>query len=67
MTNDYFLRLPQVLNLIGVSKSTLYRLINKGLFPEQIKLCTRIVVWNGTEVQDWLSVTATGKVWVRTK
>ena len=60
---EQFLRLKQVLDLIGVSKSTLYRLMEKGNFPKQIKYCTRIVVWRATEVQDWISVTATGKVW----
>ena len=45
-----FLRLPEVLNLVGVTRSTLYRWMDAGAFPKQIHLGPRSVVWNEQEV-----------------
>jgi prophage regulatory protein len=51
---DYFLRLPQVLDYVGVSKPTIYRWIKEKTFPEPIKLSTRMAVWKKADVQEWM-------------
>ena len=51
---DYFLRLPQVLDYVGVSKPTIYRWIKEKTFPEPIKLSTRVAVWKTADVKEWM-------------
>ena len=51
---DYFLRLPQVLDYVGVSKPTIYRWIKEKTFPEPIKLSTRVAVWKTDDVKEWM-------------
>ena len=48
------LRLPTVLERIGLSKSTLWRLIKDGEFPEPIKLGPRATGWLEEEVEAWI-------------
>ena len=45
-----FIRLPQVLEMTGLSTSTIYRWMTDGTFPKQIQLGSRSVVWNEQEV-----------------
>jgi prophage regulatory protein len=40
-----YLRLPEVLNRIPVSKSTWWAGIRKGIFPKPVKLSPRVTVW----------------------
>lgn len=51
------LRLPAVLQLVGVSKSTLYRWAEAGMFPKPRALTpTRsTVAWSAAEVQAWIA------------
>lgn len=48
------LRLPKVLEKIGISRSQLYRLINQGEFPKQYHLSIRTAVWDEAEIDAWL-------------
>ena len=49
------LRLPQVLALVGFTKSTLYRKVKAGLFPAPIKLSANLVVWKQQAVMEWIA------------
>ena len=53
-TAPRFLRLPEVLQITGMSKTFIYDRINDGTFPRQIQLGSRTVVWNGQEVTKWM-------------
>ena len=48
-----FLRLPQVIELTTLSKTSIYRLIADGDFPEQVPIGSRSVVWVRSDVEDW--------------
>lgn len=49
------LRLPQVKDMTGLSRSTIYAEISKGKFPKQIKLTGgRSVGWSESSVIDWI-------------
>ena len=48
------LRLPDVLERVALSKSTLWRRINDGEFPEPIKLGPRASGWLEEEVDAWI-------------
>ena len=43
--NNRFLRLPQVLERIPVSKSTWWTGVRKGTFPKPVKLTERTSAW----------------------
>ena len=49
-----FLRLPEVLNLVGVTRSTLYRWMDAGTFPKQISVGGNTVVWVESAVNSWM-------------
>ena len=55
MASDKLLRLPEVLNATGLSKSTIYARISEGTFPKQIPLGPRIVVWVESDIQNWIA------------
>ena len=50
-----FIRLPQVLEMTGLSTSTIYRWMTDGTFPKQIQLGSRYDVWNERDVIDWMN------------
>jgi len=55
MTVNYrIIRLPEVTNLTGISRSNIYDHIKKGKFPKQINLGARSVGWVESEVQEWI-------------
>ena len=49
-----FLRLPDVLKLVGLKKSTLYLYISQNKFPAQKKIGGRISVWAAADVYRWM-------------
>lgn len=48
------IRLSQVCNKTGLSKSSIHRLIAKGQFPKQLKLSARSSGWIEDEIECWL-------------
>ncbi|MBJ7444358.1 MAG: AlpA family transcriptional regulator [Sphingobium sp.] len=53
-TREAYLRLPEVLSAIGVSRPTLYRRIKAGEFPEAYSLGGNCVAWRRSEVENWI-------------
>ena len=51
---DRILRLETVLERTGLCRSTLYRKMEKGAFPEQIRIAARCVGWRESAVADWI-------------
>jgi predicted DNA-binding transcriptional regulator AlpA len=45
-----FLRLPQVLSLIPVSKSTWWAGVKSGRYPKPVKLGERITAWRAEDI-----------------
>lgn len=50
-----FLRLPQVRQRIGLSRSSLYAKIQRGEFPAPVNLGARAVGWVESEVDRWIA------------
>jgi prophage regulatory protein len=48
------LRLPQVLERTGISRSMVYLLESQGRFPGRVKVSARAVAWLADEVQSWI-------------
>lgn len=53
-SNDRILRLKAVLERTGLSRSTLYRKIQKGTFPRQVHISTRCAGWRESAVNAWM-------------
>jgi prophage regulatory protein len=51
---DILLRLPQVVRASGLSRSSIYRLVDAGAFPAPRKLSARAVAWRWRDVRAWL-------------
>jgi prophage regulatory protein len=49
------LRLPQVLEQIGMGRAWLYAEIKKGNFPEGVRLGERARGWTASSIDAWLS------------
>jgi predicted DNA-binding transcriptional regulator AlpA len=54
MDMDKVVRRKQLLELIGVSSVTQWRLEKAGLFPQRFRLGIGAVGWHLTEVEEWL-------------
>jgi prophage regulatory protein len=55
MPETGFLRLPQVLKLIPVSKATWWAGVKSGRFPASIKLGTRVTAWRVEDIRAYLA------------
>ncbi|MBS6830097.1 MAG: AlpA family phage regulatory protein [Desulfovibrio sp.] len=49
-----FLRLPQVLQLVPISKSAWWEGCKTGRFPKPVKLGPRTTVWRAEEVMEFI-------------
>ena len=49
-----FLTIKEVSKLIGISVSTINRLVKKGEFPSKIKLSPRRIVFMKNQIEEWI-------------
>lgn len=54
-TPDRILRLNTVLDRTGLSRATLYRKIQQGTFPRQVRIATRCAGWRESAVDQWMN------------
>jgi prophage regulatory protein len=54
MADSMILRLPDVSALTGLSRSTIYRLVNRGEFVRPIKISERCIGFNAGEIAAWV-------------
>lgn len=52
---ERFIRLPEVMHLCGLSRSTVYDLISRNAFPAQISLGGKNVAWLHSEITGWMA------------
>ncbi|NVD43474.1 AlpA family phage regulatory protein [Altererythrobacter sp. HHU K3-1] len=50
---DRLLRLPQVIEIVGISRSMVYRLMRRGDFPQAYKPGGYASRWSEAEVMAW--------------
>jgi prophage regulatory protein len=48
------LRLPQVMELTGLGRDTIYRYIRNGRFPAQRRISDRASAWRADEIAGWI-------------
>lgn len=49
------LRPSDILDLLSISKSTLWRWVQDGIFPEPIRLTSKTVGWTESTINEWLT------------
>ena len=54
-TNSFkqFLRLPDVIKMVGKSRTAIYRDIQGGSFPAPVRIGARSVAWNSVDLEKW--------------
>ena len=53
------LRLPEVSRATGLSRSTIFRLVQAGSFPPSVKLTARTIGWHSKDIENWIAARAT--------
>ncbi len=48
-----FLRMPTVMRMTGLGRSTIYRLIADQKFPSPVRLGPRAVAWRRSDLDRW--------------
>jgi len=48
------LRLPDVMDRVGLRRAAIYKLVSDGRFPEPVRIGARAVAWVESEVQEWI-------------
>ena len=59
---SHLLRLPQVLERTGLSRSSLYEKIAAREFPAPVKIGARAVAWVSSEVAAWIESRPSARV-----
>ncbi|GKW53754.1 AlpA family phage regulatory protein [Pseudoalteromonas sp. NCCP-2140] len=54
MSQSKLINIAQVRQLTGISTASIYRLMASGMFPNQVRLFGRKVMWLEEEVNDWI-------------
>lgn len=52
---EKILRLPEVKDRVGLSRSSIYQAIQRNEFPSQIKLGARAAGWLESDIAQWLA------------
>lgn len=48
------LRMPEVKRLTGLGRSSIYRMMDDGIFPRSVSLGSRAVGWMVGDIRAWL-------------
>lgn len=55
MATNKVLRLPEVLVRCGLQKTSVYRAIGEGTFPQPVSIGARAVAWRESDIEVWLA------------
>lgn len=48
-----FLRMPDVIKLVGIKRTVIYERIKAGTFPKPVQIGARAVAWDEEELATW--------------
>lgn len=51
---ERILRIPEVVEITGLSRTTIWRVERKGEFPARVQLSENSVGWRESEVKEWI-------------
>ena len=49
------LRLREVMERVGLSRSTIYHQMADGIFPRSVSLGKRVMGWGESSIDDWIA------------
>jgi predicted DNA-binding transcriptional regulator AlpA len=52
---EKILRIEDVTKMVGLSRSTIWRMEIKGTFPARVALGTRSVGWRNIQIEEWIA------------
>jgi prophage regulatory protein len=52
--NSEFIRLPEVLYLTGLGKTSIYKLMKNNTFPHAVSFGARRIAWRRGDIQFWI-------------
>ena len=52
---DRLLRMRDVVQIVGVSDKTIYRLMKEGLFPRSVRIGPNSVAWRKSDIIAWIA------------
>jgi prophage regulatory protein len=55
MMVDRMLRWPEVRQMVGLSRTTVWRMERTGQFPRRLQLTERITAWPESTITSWLA------------
>ena len=55
MSDIALLTRQQVEKIVGIKRSTIYKLMRQGSFPEPIRIGPGSVRWHKSELEDWIN------------
>ena len=55
MKHDRLLRRDEVEERTGLARTTIYRKMREGSFPEPLQVGARAVRWSASEIDSWLA------------
>ncbi len=58
--SNRFIRMPELMKILGVSRSSVWNYCKSGNFPQPHKISPRLVGWLESDVQSWIETRAKG-------
>ena len=52
---ERLLRLPEVMDRVGLKRTAIYQRMREGRFPKSRSLGSRCTVWVEAEIEDWIA------------
>lgn len=59
---DRLMRLPEVVNIVQRSRTSIYYDVKAGRFPEPLRIGQRAIAWRESDIQKWITTRAEGGV-----
>jgi prophage regulatory protein len=51
---DRLIRMRELIKIVSMSRSNIYVLMNKGLFPKSFKIGEQTAVWRLSAIEEWI-------------
>ncbi len=62
LPNEGFVRLPQILSIIPISKTSFLQRVKEGRFPAPIKISARMNAWRVADIRQLISQIENGEL-----
>lgn len=53
-TDERFVRISEVMRIVGFKRSTIYAHMNQGSFPKGFKIGPRAAAWRMSDIKRWM-------------